>query len=37
MKTRISRFSIVAFILLFVVGCATLGIDTKEKKFLVVL
>ena len=36
METRILRFSIVAFLLLFVVGCASLGIDTKEKQFLVV-
>ena len=36
MKTRILRFSLVAFLLLFVVGCASLGIDTKEKKFLLV-
>jgi len=26
----------VAFLLVFAVGCATLGIDTKEKQFLVV-
>lgn len=36
MKTRILRFSTIAFLLLFVVGCATLGIDTKEKSFLLV-
>ena len=36
MKKRISQFSIVAFLLVFLVGCATLGIDTKEKQFLVV-
>lgn len=36
MKTRILRFSLVAFLLVFAVGCASLGIDTKEKKFLVV-
>jgi len=36
MKTRILRFSITTFLLLFIVGCASLGIDTKEKKFLVV-
>ena len=36
MKTRLLRFSIVAFLLVFVVGCASLGIETKEKQFLVV-
>ena len=36
MKKRISQFSIAAFLLVFLVGCATLGIDTKEKQFLVV-
>ncbi len=36
MKTKTLRFSIVAFLLLFLGGCATLGIDTKEKRFLVV-
>ena len=36
MKKKISQFSIVAFLLVFLVGCATLGIDTKEKQFLVV-
>ena len=36
MKTKILRFSIVAFLLVFAVGCTTLGIDTKEKSFLVV-
>lgn len=36
MKKRILRFSIVAFLLIFVVGCASLGIDSKEKSFLVV-
>ena len=36
MKRKISQFSIVAFLLVFLVGCATLGIDTKEKQFLVV-
>ena len=39
MKTkRMLRFSVVSFLLLFMVGCATLGInlDTKEKKFLAV-
>lgn len=36
MKTRISRFSILTFALLFLVGCASLGIDTKEKSFLLV-
>ena len=36
MLKKISQFSTIAFLLFFVVGCATLGIDTKEKKFLVV-
>lgn len=36
MKTRILRFSTLAFLLVFMVGCASLGIDTKEKKFLLV-
>lgn len=38
MKKRRLHFSILTFLLLFVVSCATLniGLDTKEKKFLVV-
>ena len=38
MKRKTLRFSVLAFLLLFVVSCATLGInlDTKEKKFLAV-
>ena len=32
MKTKILRFSALAFLLVFMVGCASLGIDTKEKK-----
>lgn len=38
MKTKILRFSLVTFLLLSLVGCATLNInlDTKEKKFLLV-
>jgi len=36
MEKRILRFSALTFLLLFVVGCASLGIDTKEKKFLLV-
>lgn len=42
MKTRILRFSIVTFLLVSLVGmmslsgCATLGIDTPEKSFLIV-
>jgi len=38
MKRKTLRFSILAFLLLFLCSCATLGIglDTKEKKFLVV-
>lgn len=36
MEKRILRFSLAAFLLVFLVGCATLGIETKEKSFLVV-
>jgi len=38
MKQKRLRFSILAFLLLFLVSCAALniGLDTKEKKFLVV-
>lgn len=36
MKKRISQFSLIAFLLVFVVGCASLGLETKEQKFLVV-
>jgi len=36
MKIGILRSSLVAFLLVFLVGCAALGIDTKEKKFLLV-
>jgi len=38
MKQKKLRFSILAFLLLFLVSCAALniGLDTKEKKFLVV-
>ena len=38
MERKTLRFSTLAFLLLFLCSCATLGIglDTKEKKFLVV-
>jgi len=38
MRRKKLRFSVLAFLLLFIVSCATLGInlDTKEKKFLAV-
>ncbi len=36
MRKRILQFSLVAFLLVFLGGCASLGIDTKEKKFLIV-
>ena len=36
MKKKILRFSLAAFLLVFAVGCVTLGLETKEKRFLVV-
>ena len=35
-RKRILQFSIFTFLLVFAVGCASLGIGTKEKSFLLV-
>ena len=36
MKRKILHFSLLAFLLVFIGSCASLGITTKEQKFLVV-
>lgn len=36
MKRKILQYSTLSFLLVFLVGCASLGIETKEKKFLIV-